>query len=290
MLPRRDHLMALFVLVLSPPALLAGPAGRPEGAPPAAHAARPAGIIRGKIVAEGTGAPVASAQVQLGTRGAQTNDVGVFTFGNVPAGTYTLQVRMIGFERYSRSVTVSDDQTAELTITLKRQALSLDQIVVTGTPGAARRREVGNAVSQIDVTSLPEVPATVDGLLQGKATGLTVTGNSGGVGGGASIRLRGNVSATQSNQPLIYVDGVRVKSDGFPKNTFPTGYAGNSDNTVYSPLNDIDPGRHRPHRGDQGPRRDDAVRHRGGVGRDPDLHEARHHRRLALGVPDGPRA
>ena len=201
-----------------------------------------AGTIRGRIVAAGTGAPVASAQVQLGTRGALTNDAGVFTFTNVVAGAYTVQVRMIGFERYSRPVTVADGQTADLTIELKRLALNLDQVVVTGTPGASRRREVGNAISQIDVTSLPESPSTVDNLLQGKATGLTVTGNSGGVGGGASIRLRGNVSATQSNQPLIYVDGVRVKSDGFPKNTFPTGYSGNSDNTIYSPLNDIDPG------------------------------------------------
>jgi TonB-dependent SusC/RagA subfamily outer membrane receptor len=203
--------------------------------------AAPVGIVHGRIVTVGTGAPIASAQVQLGARGAQTNDVGVFSFANVPAGTHTLQVRMIGFERYSRPVTVVDGQTTEVTIELKRQALSLDQIVVTGTPGAARRREIGNAISQIDVTALPEVPATVDNLLQGKATGLTVTGNSGGVGGGASIRLRGNVSATQANQPLIYVDGVRIKSDGFPKNSFPTGYQGNSDNSVYSPLNDIDP-------------------------------------------------
>lgn len=200
-----------------------------------------AGIVRGHVVMAGTDVPVASAQLQLGTRGAQTNDVGAFSFANVPAGEYTLQVRMIGFARYSRQVTVVDGQTADLKIELTRQALNLDQVVVTGTPGASRRREVGNAVSQIDATAIPEVPSTVDNMLQGKVTGLTVTGNSGGVGGGASIRLRGNVSATLSNQPLIYVDGVRVKSDGFPKNTFPTGYAGNSDNTIYSPLNDIDP-------------------------------------------------
>jgi TonB-dependent SusC/RagA subfamily outer membrane receptor len=229
---RRSFMVALLVVPLTPTLLFALPAARKNPF---------AGIVRGRIVAVGTGAPIASAQVQLGGRGAQTNDVGVFSFANVPAGAHTIEVRMIGFERYSRPLTVVDGQTTELAIELKRQALSLDQIVVTGTPGAARRREVGNAISQIDVTSLPEVPATVDNLLQGKATGLTVTGNSGGVGGGASIRLRGNVSATQSNQPLIYVDGVRVRSDGFPKNSFPTGYQGNSDNSVYSPLNDIDP-------------------------------------------------
>ncbi|MDB4885850.1 MAG: TonB-dependent receptor, partial [Gemmatimonadetes bacterium] len=239
MLPRFRLVMALSLLGCAPSTLQAL---RIEPREALADAPAPwAGIVRGRIVAEGSNAPLGSVQVQLGTRGAQTNDAGVFSFANIPAGSYTLQVRKIGYESVTRTVTVSDNQTVDVVITLKRQPLSLDQVVVTGTPGAARRREVGNAISQIDVTSLPEVPSSVDNLLQGKATGLTVTGNSGGVGGGASIRLRGNVSATQNNQPLIYVDGVRVKSDGFPKNTFPTGYAGNSDNTVYSPLNDIDP-------------------------------------------------
>ncbi len=207
-----------------------------------ANVAQESGMVRGRVVVLGTGVPVGSAQLQLGKRGAQTNDVGAFTFANVEPGTYTIEVRMLGYERMTRSVTVTRGQAVELTIELKRMVLNLDQMLVTGTVGAARRREIGNSISQIDVSSLPEVPTSVDNLLQGKVTGMTVTANSGGVGGGASIRLRGNVSATQNNQPLIYIDGVRVKNDGFPKNTFPTGYSGNSDNTVYSPLNDIDPG------------------------------------------------
>ncbi|MEO6445421.1 MAG: TonB-dependent receptor [Gemmatimonadaceae bacterium] len=245
----RSLLMALSLLGTVPSAMYSLPTVSPGATPAPLSEARSAvrasphlqGIVRGKVVVAGTGAPISNAQLQLGTRGALTNDVGVFTFADVDAGTHTLEVRMIGFERRSQSVTVVDGQTTDVSVELTRVALSLDQVVVTGTAGAARRREIGNAISQIDVTTLPEVPSSVDNLLQGKATGLTVTANSGGVGGGASIRLRGNVSATQSNQPLIYIDGVRVKSDGFPKNTFPTGYSGNSDNTVYSPLNDIDP-------------------------------------------------
>ena len=61
------------------------------------HAAN--GTVRGRVVVEGTNAPVGSAQVQLGTRGAQTNDAGVFSFASVPAGTYSLQIRMLGFAR-----------------------------------------------------------------------------------------------------------------------------------------------------------------------------------------------
>ena len=239
---RPAAVVALFVLSLVPTALAAVAPPRASLTPATvAFAPARAGIIRGQVIVATTKAPVANAQVGIGTRGATTNAVGNFSIPNVPAGTYTLQVRMIGFAPYTRSITVTDGQTTELTVELTSQVTSLDQIVVTGTPGAARRREIGNSISQIDVSALPEVPTSVDGLLQGKTTGLTVTANTGQVGGGASIRLRGNVSATQSNQPLIYVDGVRIKSDGFPKNTYPTGYSGNSDNTVYSPLNDIDP-------------------------------------------------
>ena len=233
---RCSAIVSLSILALAPSNLAAAAAR----AAPIATIAR-VGIVRGKVVVASTRAPVANAQVAIGIRGAVTNDAGTFSIANVPAGTYTLQVRMIGFAPYSRTITVADGQAFELEVELNSKATNLDQIVVTGTPGAARRREIGNSISQIDVTALPEVPTSVDALLQGKTTGLTVTANTGQVGGGASIRLRGNVSATQSNQPLIYVDGVRIKSDGFPKNTFPAGYSGNSDNTVYSPLNDIDP-------------------------------------------------
>ena len=237
-LPNHGELIALCCLALAP----AVPLKASPLSPLASHTnVERLGIIRGKIVVATTRAPVANAQVNIGTQGALTNDAGVFSIPNVPAGTYTLRVRMIGYAPFTREVTVADDKTTEITVELQVQATSLDQVVVTGTAGAARRREIGNSISQIDVSSLNEVPATVDALLQGKATGLTVTANTGQVGGGASIRLRGNVSATQGNQPLVYIDGIRVKSDGFPKNTFPTGYSGNSDNTVYSPLNDIDP-------------------------------------------------
>ena len=57
--------------------------------------------------------------------------------------------------------------------------------------------------------------------------------SSGNAGSGADIRLRGNVSASLSNQPLVYIDGVRANSE-------PTG--GRSGSTdVYNPLNDINP-------------------------------------------------
>ena len=235
----RSAILALYTLALMPAALAAAsPPRAPSYREPAATAV---GMVRGKVVVSTTKAPIANAQVGIGSRSAITNDAGTFAITNIPAGNYTLQVRMIGYAPYSLAITVTDGQTTELAVELTAQVMSLDQVVITGTAGAARRREIGNSISQIDASKLLEVPPSVDAMLQGRATGLTVTANTGQVGGGASIRLRGNVSATQSNQPLIYIDGIRIKNDGFPKSTYPTGYSGNSDNTVYSPLNDIDP-------------------------------------------------
>lgn len=208
------------------------------------HATLPApGKIRGTVKDAATRLPLGSVQVGVAANGMGTitNDRGEYLIDNVPPGTYPVVARIIGYRELTRSVTVGDGQTVTADFALQRSALKLNEVVVTGTAGGAKRREIGNAISEIDVSDIAGPVTSVDNLLQGRKPGLTVTGNTGQVGGGASIRLRGNVSATQSNQPLIYIDGVRVRSDGYPKNTFPVGYSGNSDNTVYSPLNDINP-------------------------------------------------
>jgi hypothetical protein len=55
----------------------------------------------------------------------------------------------------SRRVTVAAGQELQVNFDLAEQALGLDEIVVTGAAGAARRREVGNAIAQIQVPAAP---------------------------------------------------------------------------------------------------------------------------------------
>jgi TonB-dependent SusC/RagA subfamily outer membrane receptor len=92
------------------------------------------------------------------------------------------------------------------------------------------------------VAQVPEPVASVGALLQGRLAGVTVTEGSGNSGSGADIRLRGNVSATMSNTPLIYIDGVRAKSEPYPSSSAanqPDGSSGMAD--FGSPLSDINP-------------------------------------------------
>ena len=202
------------------------------------------GTITGRVTDAASQRPISSVQVHLvGTgMGTLSRDNGRYIILNVPAGEYTLRAERIGYTAVEMQVTVSEGGTLEQDLALAQQALGLDEIVVTGTAGAARRREVGNSITQLNIEEeVVGPPVNVDALLQGRVPGMSVTQSSASVGGGAMIRLRGNVSMTQSNQPLIYVDGVRVRSEGFAKNVPPIGYSGRSNNDVSSPLNSINP-------------------------------------------------
>lgn len=206
--------------------------------------AQDAGTVTGGVTDAASQRTLGSVQVHLvGTGlGTLTRDNGRFIILNVPAGTYTLRAERIGYELAEAEVVVTAGGTVQQDFVIQAQALGLDEIVVTGTAGAARRREIGNTVSQLNVAQdVVEPPTNVDALLQARVPGMSITQSSASSGGGAMIRLRGNVSMTQSNQPLIYVDGVRVRSEGFAKNVPPVGYSGRSNNDVSSPLNSINP-------------------------------------------------
>ena len=202
----------------------------------------PTATIAGRVTAEND-QPIAGAQVRLvGTGlGTLTADNGRYIIVNVPVAQYRIRAQMLGHRPIERALTLVAGQTATEDFALRKQVLALDAVVVTGTAGAARQREVGNAVAQIDMSKVQEPPQNIGQLLQGRAPGMTVMSSSAGAGSGSMIRLRGNVSVAMSNQPLIYVDGVRLRSDGYQRNVPPTGSDLRSGNDVASPLNDINP-------------------------------------------------
>lgn len=201
------------------------------------------GTISGQVSQARTMRPLASAQVVVeGMQlGAITDASGFYRIQNVPAGDVVVSVQLLGFSSASQTVAVQSGETATVDFQLSEQALDLDEIIVTGTAGAARRREIGNAITQVDVGQIAEPVVNFDQLLQSRAAGVNVTQTSASSGAGAQIRLRGNVSVAMGNQPLIYIDGVRARSDGYPINAPTTECECRSNNSTPSPLNDINP-------------------------------------------------
>ncbi len=175
------------------------------------------GTVTGTVRSATNGQPIAGAQVAIPALnvGILANNVGRYLLPNVPAGTHTIEVQYIGYSASSAEVTVTAGQASLQDFELRSEAISLEGVVVTGTAGAARRREIGNSISQLNEDAFQSAPvANVADILQGRALGTQVLTNGGQVGAGSTIKLRGNNSVAFSNSPLVYVDGVRIRERG----------------------------------------------------------------------------
>lgn len=198
------------------------------------------GTLTGRVTEEGSGRMLPGAQVEVvGTGlGSLSGSNGSFSIANVPVGQVEVRVQMLGYAPRTESVTIVSGQSVNLEIILRRQALALDEVIVTGTAGGAQRRSIGNVVDRVDIASVREVsPAqNVQELLAGRVPGLIVDPGGGQVGaGGAPIRIRGSSSAALNNDPIIYIDGVRMNSDPVSGNA-----TGGRDGRA-SRLNDVNP-------------------------------------------------
>jgi outer membrane receptor protein involved in Fe transport len=171
------------------------------------------GNISGRVSNTVTGAPLAAAQVFIvGTEiGTLTRENGEYALINVPAGTHRIRAVLIGYGSVTEDITVPAGGAVTMNLELRERPIEMEAIVVTGTPGQARRREIGHDVSQITLADIENMPvASIHDVLQGRATGSLVMPSSGMAGAGSKIRLRGINSFAMGNQPLVYVDGVRI--------------------------------------------------------------------------------
>ena len=201
------------------------------------------GRVTGVVTDAQSGATVGEVQVYMvgSTLGTLTRSNGRYLILNVPPGSYELRAERIGFQTVTESVDVPADGTVAMDFAMTTEALGLDEIVVTGAAGAARRREIGNAIAQINLADVPERQATVSDLLQAAAPGVHVIGGSSEPAQGKQIRLRGNSSVAMSNQPIIYVDGVRIMDDAFPVVQTPGTGLGRPSLITVTPLDMINP-------------------------------------------------
>ena len=205
---RRAAMRAAF------PTLLAGAL---VASVPALMEAQQTGNITGTVRNATNGQSLAGAQVSIPAinAGILANNVGRYLIPNVPVGTHTMTVTFIGYETVTAEVTVTAGGAVVQDFEMRSEAISLEGVVVTGTAGAARRREVGNSINQLNQQEFESAPvANVADILQGRALGATVLTNGGQVGAGSTIKLRGNNSVSFSNSPLVYVDGVRIRERG----------------------------------------------------------------------------
>jgi TonB-linked SusC/RagA family outer membrane protein len=172
------------------------------------------GAVSGRVRDRASGLPVAGAELTIADTRLRTvaDDSGGFRLTRVPPGSYALGIRRIGYSRSASEVEVTAAATAVVDVSLDASASTLDRVVVTGVPGSAPRRTLGNAITMLDVAGVNDKVTNVNvtELLQSKAPGVMILPGGGTPGTGASIRMRGSGSLVAATSPVIYVDGLRV--------------------------------------------------------------------------------
>src|SRR5207253_1205031 len=150
------------------------------------------GSVEGTVTAAATREPVVGAEVTIAGSniGVRTGSDGRFALRNVPAGPREVRVLAIGYRLATLRLTVSADQVNQTSVQLTPSVLQLDAVVVTGTAGLARVREVGNSIAQVNLSQVKDPPANMDQLLQARAPGL-----SGMPSRAARVRRRGRGTA-----------------------------------------------------------------------------------------------
>ena len=211
------------------------------GSPRAAQAQQ--GAIGGQVVDEAAGTPLEAARVLLTGTGQieTTNREGRFLFRQVAPGTYQVRVLRVGYKPATQSTTVAAGETAALSFSLAPAVVQLDELVTTAT-GQQRKLEIGNAVTTIDAAKVAEqAPITeFTNLISGRAPGVQVLKSSGTTGTGTRIRIRGSNSISLSNEPLYYLDGVRLESNA-TSSTLDIGGFGSGIGAGPSRINDLNP-------------------------------------------------
>ena len=209
-----------------------------------ATAAAQAGSITGKVTDQAGGAPLEAARVLItGSNRIETSGrEGQYTFRNVPPGSYQLRVLRVGYRPDTGSVAVTDGPVT-LDFAMEPAPVQLDEVVSTAT-GEQRKLEVGNAVSTIDAAQVAQLQPITEfaNLISGRAAGVQVLKSSGTTGTGTRIRIRGSNSISLSNEPLYYLDGIRLESGSSSTTLNIGGFDdGSSENAGPSRINDIVP-------------------------------------------------
>jgi TonB-linked SusC/RagA family outer membrane protein len=195
------------------------------------------GTITGRVTDSASKLPLSGSSIQVAQTGAvvAVRGDGRYIVTGMAPGNYDIRVIAIGYAAQRKAVVVRANATTALDFALVAVPYTLEELVTTAT-GVQRRLEIGNSVSEIKADSLTQTQpiASMTDLLQARTAGISVLPSAGTIGAGTRIRIRGANSISLSNEPIIYIDGVKVNTDA-SSSSLGTGGQGPSR------LNDINP-------------------------------------------------
>ena len=166
--------------------------------------------IKGQVTTV-DGDPLLGAFVlQKGTKnGTSTDFDGNYELKLLDKQSKTLIVSYLGFQNIEKAIGTN----SVINIKLLEESESLDEIVIIGY-GSEKKKDITGALSSIKAKDLADqVYTNISETLQGQASGVLVSSDSGEPGAGISIQIRGINSLTGSTQPLYVLNGIPLEDN-----------------------------------------------------------------------------
>ncbi len=160
--------------------------------------------ITGKVT-QSTGEPLAGATiVEKGTSSSVlAKEDGTFAI-DVSNQKSTLVISYTGYA--PREIKLNGQR--QLDIALQSANSNMDEVVVIGY-GTTKRKDLTGSVASVSGKTISAIPVpNIAQAMQGKLPGVSVVSQDGRPDADVEIRVRGGGSISQSNQPLILIDGV----------------------------------------------------------------------------------
>jgi len=108
---------------------------------------------------------------------------------------------------------IAVENRRNIDVRMKEDTKSLNEVVVTALGIKKEAKALGYSVSTINAGDLTVAAApNLGSALYGKAAGVRVQTSPGGIQGAISINIRGLNSLTQTNMPLVILDGVPLRN------------------------------------------------------------------------------
>ena len=165
--------------------------------------------VSGTVTDEsGQALPGVTVLIKGTTQGTITNADGKYTLANVPTES-TLVFSFIGMR--TQEVEVNNQSNVDMTLTT--DAIGVDEVVVIGY-GSRAKKDVTTSISTVDSKEITKsITMSPEMAMQGRMTGVYVSGNTGNPMDRPTVRIRG-VNTWGVASPLYVIDGVPVTELG----------------------------------------------------------------------------
>jgi iron complex outermembrane receptor protein len=179
---------------------------------------RDSGTITGRVTDSKTGQGITHATLLIEgiARGATTNDSGTYRITDVTPGTYTLDVRFLGYVETRRPVTVAAGQSQVVDVALVQSVNELDQVVVAGTVVPTEVKAIPTPVSVITAADIDlQRPQTIAQLFR-QAVPSAVAWDFATDPQQTSFAVRGGSTLNiGAGSMKVYLDGIEVADRTF---------------------------------------------------------------------------